>query len=106
MDITMKAWLDGALVDWMEARVSPLSHGFSMASAVFEVMAIVPAMRGPALFCIDDHVDRFFSSAERTFMSIPFSSEQIKEAILATARANAVKNGIVKCYAYFSDIDL
>jgi branched-chain amino acid aminotransferase len=106
MDITMKAWLDGTLVDWMEARVSPLSHGFSRASAVFEVMAIVPAMRGPALFCIDDHVDRFFSSAERTFMSIPFSSEQIKEAILATARANAVKNGIVKCYAYFSDIDL
>lgn len=106
MDITMKAWLNGTLVDWTEVRVSPLSHSFNRASAVFEVMAIVPSVKGTALICINEHVDRFFSSAERTFMSIPFTREQIREAIIATARANSIQNGIAKCYAYYSDIDL
>lgn len=106
MEPTMKAWLNAKMVDWKEARVSPLSQSFNRASAVFEVMGIVPAARGTALVCLDEHVDRFFSSAERTFMAIPFGREAIKEAIVDTARTNAVKNGIVKFYAYYSDIDV
>ena len=106
MSKQIMAWLDGKLVDWMEARVSPLSQSFSRASAIFDVMAVVPAKKGPALICLDEHVERFFSSAERTYMSIPFSPEDIKNAIIATARANSVRNGITKFYAYYSDIDL
>jgi branched-chain amino acid aminotransferase len=106
MSKQIMAWLDGKLVDWMEARVSPLSQSFSRASAIFDVMAVVPAKKGPALICLDEHVERFFSSAERTYMSIPFSPEDIKNAIIATARANSVRNGIAKFYAYYSDTDL
>lgn len=106
MDISMKAWLNGDLVDWTEARVSPLSQSFNRASAVFETMAVVPAEKGTAMICLGEHVDRFFSSAERTFMSIPYSRERIREALIATARANAVKNGLAKFYAYYSDIDM
>ncbi len=106
MSKQIMAWLDGRLVDWMEVRVSPLSQSFSRASAIFDVMAIVPAKKGPALICLDEHVKRFFSSAERTYMSIPFSHEDIKNAIMATARANSVRNGIAKFYAYYSDTDL
>jgi branched-chain amino acid aminotransferase len=106
MSKQIMAWLDGKLVDWMEVHVSPLSQSFSRASAIFDVMAIVPAKKGPALICLDEHVKRFFSSAERTYMSIPFSHEDIKNAIIATARANSVRNGIAKFYAYYSETDL
>ena len=106
MSKQIMAWLDGKLVDWMEVHVSPLSQSFSRASAIFDVMAIVPARKGPALICLDEHVKRFFSSAERTYMSIPFSHEDIKNAIIATARANSVRNGIAKFYAYYSETDL
>lgn len=106
MDITMKAWLNGTLVDWGEVKVSPLSHSFNRASAVFEVMAVVPTVNGPAVICLAEHVQRFFSSAGQAFMSIPFTPEQIEDAVVAAARANAVKGGVVKCYAYYPDIDL
>lgn len=106
MDITMKAWLNGTLVEWDEVRVSPLSHSFNRASAVFEVMAVVPAVKGPAVVSLGDHVERFFSSAAQACMVLPFTVERIFEAVLATARINGVKNGVVKCYAYYPDIDL
>jgi len=102
----MVAWLNGEMVDWTEIRVSPLSHAFNRASAVFEVMSVVEATSGPAVFCLESHVDRFFSSASHAFMNLPFSKMHIMEAILATARANDVKSGVVKCYAYLPDIDL
>lgn len=100
------AWLDGKFVDWMETRISPLSQSFSRASAVFDVMAVVPTKNGPALICLQQHVERFFSSAERTYMNIPFTREEIKDAIITTALTNSVRNGIVKFYAYYTDIDL
>ncbi len=100
------AWLDGNMVDWTEIHVSPLSHAFNRASAVFEVMSVVETSRGPAVFCLDDHVDRFFSSAGHAFMNLPFSTRHIHEAVLATTRANDVRSGIVKCYAFHPDIDL
>ncbi len=98
--------MDGRLVDWTKVSVSPLSQSFSRASAVFDVMAVVPARKGPALICLKEHVDRFFSSAERTSMSIPFSREEIREAIIATAHANKVHHGIAKFYAYYPEMDL
>lgn len=100
------AWLNGTMVDWTDIHVSPLSHSFNRASAVFEVMSIVAASRGPAVFCLDAHVDRFFSSASKAFMNIPFSRSHIIEAVLSTARANGTKNGVVKCYAFHPDLDL
>ena len=100
------AWLDGKFVDWMETRILPLSQSFSRASAVFDVMAVVPTKNGPALICLQQHVERFFSSAERTYMNIPFTRKEIKDAIITTALTNSVRNGIAKFYAYYTDIDL
>lgn len=102
----MKAWLDGSLVHWQEIRVSPLSHSFNRASAVFEVMAVVQAAKGPAVICLEEHVMRFFLSAGQAFMNIPFDPERIQGAVLETARTNGVKSGVIKCYAYYPDIDL
>lgn len=106
MSDTKFAWIDGNLIDWRDAQVSLLSHSFSRASAIFEVMAIVASRKGPALFCLDDHMDRFFSSANRTYMTLPFSREVLKEATISTARANGVHNGVAKLYAYYPDIEL
>lgn len=100
------AWLDGKLVDWIGVNVSPLSHSFSRASAVFDVMAVVPAVKGPALICLKEHVERFFSSAERTGMTIPFTPDEICKAIIEVARANSVHHGIAKFYAYYPEMDL
>jgi branched-chain amino acid aminotransferase len=100
------AWIDGKLIDWKDAQVSLLSHSFGRASAIFEVMAIVPSRKGPALFCLDEHMDRFFSSAERTYMTLPLEKNVLKEAIISTARANEVQSGVAKFFAYYPGIEL
>ena len=106
MHTEIKAWIDGKFVDCMDARVPLLSHSFSRASAIFEVMAITPAKDGPAFFCLDEHLDRFFYSAQSTYMTLPIDKKRLKEALMETARLNSIQNGLAKFYAYFPDIEL
>ncbi len=106
MNTDVKAWIDGEFVDCTNATVPLLSHSFSRASAIFEVMAISPAQGGPAFFCLDEHLDRFFYSARSTYMTLPFNKEDLKKALIETARLNCTRNGLAKFYAYFPDIEL
>lgn len=103
-DIT--AWIDGEFIDFMDARVPLLSHSFSRASAIFEVMAITQTGKGPAFFCLEDHLDRFFYSAQSTCMSLPIDKDRLKQVLIETTRRNSVKNGLAKFYAYYPDIEL
>jgi branched-chain amino acid aminotransferase len=106
MEPGVTAWLDGEFVDWREVCVSPLSHSFNRASAVFEVMSVVQASGGTAIFCLAEHMGRFFSSAAQAFMDLPFSRERITEAVIETTRANRVASGLVKCYAFHPEMDI
>jgi branched-chain amino acid aminotransferase len=106
MEGIIKAWIDGNLINCNDAKVSLLSHSFSRASAIFEVMAITPAKHGPAFFCLDEHLNRFYYSAESTYMSLALEKEELKKALIQTAQANSIQNGLAKFYAYYPDIEL
>jgi branched-chain amino acid aminotransferase len=106
MNSGITAWIDGAFMDCSQATVPLLSHSFSRGSAIFEVMAITAAHEGPAFFCLEEHLDRFFFSAEQTYMKIPFTRDAIREALFEVARRNGVGNGVAKFYAYYPDIEL
>ncbi|HOJ13944.1 MAG TPA: aminotransferase class IV, partial [Deltaproteobacteria bacterium] len=56
--------------------------------------------------CLEEHLQRFLSSASQAFMKIPFTAEVIRRAVIETSHANGLKSGIVKCYAYHPDIDV
>ncbi|MBN1574496.1 MAG: aminotransferase class IV [Deltaproteobacteria bacterium] len=101
----MKAWLNGELVGWDKTNVSPLSHSFSRGSAIFEVVDIVKTDRGPAFFGLMEHIERFFRSADYTFMELPIEREGLIEAVLKTARVNNVKRGAAKFFAYYSPME-
>jgi len=102
----MKAWLDGNLVEEQDTQVSLLSHSFSRGSAIFEVVDIVSTKQGPALFGLNEHVDRFYNTAKLTYMDIPINREQLIQAVGETAKINSVQSGAAKFYAYFPDIEL
>jgi branched-chain amino acid aminotransferase len=102
----MTSWIDGEFVDSSRATVPLLSHSFSRGSAIFEVMAITSAAQGPAFFCLEEHLDRFFFSAEQTCMKIPFDKDGIRGALQELARRNGVRDGVAKFYAYYPDIEL
>ncbi|MDT8272578.1 MAG: aminotransferase class IV [Desulfomonilia bacterium] len=106
METPIVAWIDGTFADSEQATVPILSHSFSRASAIFEVLSIIDADSGPAMLCLEEHVDRFFSSAQRTYLTIPFSRETIRDALIQTARKNSIRNGLAKFYAYYTDLEL
>jgi branched-chain amino acid aminotransferase len=102
----VKAWFNAHLIDFHETKVHLLSHSFSRASAIFEVLEIVATEKGPAFFCLDEHLERFIASASATYMHLPVSRDELKKALGETARANGIQKGIAKFYAYYPEIEL
>jgi branched-chain amino acid aminotransferase len=89
-----RIWMNGQLVPWDEAKVHVLVHGLHYGSSVFEGLRAYETPRGPAIFRLNEHVERMFYSCQIFRMPIPFSRSQITNAIVETVRANGHKT----CY--------
>ena len=89
-----KIWYNGELVNWDAANVHVLSHVVHYGSSVFEGIRCYNTEKGPAVFRLEEHVDRLFDSAKIYRMEIPYTREEVCEAILETIRVN----GLEACY--------
>ncbi|CAG4919684.1 branched-chain amino acid transaminase [Acidithrix sp. C25] len=87
-------WMNGEMVGWDEANVHVLTHGLHYGSGVFEGIRAYQTPNGPAVFRLNDHVNRLFESAHIFMIDIPFSTETITEAIKAIVR----ENNLEECY--------
>ncbi len=90
MKKTEKIWFNGEFVPWDEAKTHVMSHVVHYGSSVFEGIRSYSTKNGPAVFCLEGHVERLFYSAKVIRMEIPYSKEQIAEAIVETVRVNNV----------------
>lgn len=90
MKKTEKIWFNGEFVPWDEAKTHVMSHVVHYGSSVFEGIRSYSTKNGPAVFCLEGHVERLFYSAKVVRMEIPYSKEQIAEAIVETVRVNNV----------------
>jgi branched-chain amino acid aminotransferase len=89
-----KIWMDGKLVDWEDAKIHVLTHAFHYGTGVFEGIRAYETKRGAAVFRLDDHVRRLFRSSLLYHIEVPFSPDEIAQAIKDTVRAN----GLSSCY--------
>src|SRR5690606_8161657 len=80
--------MNGALVDWADARIHVLSHGLHYGSTVFEGIRAYSTPDGPAVFRLDDHLARLERSADMYFMPIPYTREELPRAADALIGAN------------------
>ncbi|MFH1657404.1 MAG: branched-chain amino acid transaminase [bacterium] len=101
MPETKKIWLDGKMVDWASANTHVLTHTLHYGGGVFEGIRAYNTDQGPAVFRLKEHVDRLFYSASCLEMAIPFSKDEIKEAVLETIRVNEIKEGYIRPLAFF-----
>jgi branched-chain amino acid aminotransferase len=83
-----KIWMNGALVDWADARVHVLSHGLHYGTSVFEGIRTYATDDGPAVFRLDDHLARLERSAVSYYMPIPYSREELRGAVHQVVSAN------------------
>lgn len=93
-DTAGKIWIDGNMVDWKDAQIHVLSHVVHYGTGVFEGIRAYKNENGIAVFRLKEHVQRLFDSAKIYKIDIPYTKEEIEEAILETVRVNDL-NG---CY--------
>src|SRR5215210_4065112 len=89
-----KIWMDGTLVNWDDATVHILTHTMHYGSGVFEGIRAYATSGGPAVFRLTDHINRLFNSAKVYLIDIPYTPDQLVEAVKETVRVN----GLDSCY--------
>ncbi len=94
MNRASKAWHNGALIEWDDAKVHVMAHVFHYGTSVFEGIRCYQTTRGSEVFRLHEHILRLYHSARIYRMEIPFPIEQFEAAVLETIRANNLQH----CY--------
>lgn len=94
-------WKNGQLIGWQEATVHVSSHGLHYGTGVFEGIRCYQTHLGPAVFRLQDHLERFFTSAWIHSLPIPYSPESLGEAVLETLKANQLQAAYIRPIAFF-----
>ena len=90
-----KIWFNGELVAHEDATVHVLSHVLHYGSSVFEgVRCYNTKKEGPAVFRLTEHNQRLVDSAKIHRMEVPYSVEELDQAVLETI----ADSGLQACY--------
>jgi len=87
-------WFDGKLVPWRDANVHVLTHSLHYGMGVFEGIRAYKTQNGTAIFRLKEHVKRLFNGLKIFQMKIPYTEEQIAQAITQVVRDNK----LASCY--------
>ena len=91
-----KIWCNNELVDWQEVKLHVLSHGLHYGSFVFEGIRVYDEK----IFKLEEHTDRFFYSAKRMDIKIPYSKDEINQATKKIVSVQNVQNGYIRPFAW------
>ena len=94
MQETEKIWMNGEFVDWADAKVHVGVHGLHYGAGVFEGIRCYETAKGPAVFRLDDHLQRLHNSARLLYMEIPYTKQELREA----CHELIAVNGLPECY--------
>ncbi len=95
-----KIWMDGQLVDGANAKIHVLSHTFHYGVGVFEGIRGYETPSGVAIFRLRDHVKRLMASARIYHLPIPYTEDQIVDAIVETQAANGIAPSYIRPIVY------
>jgi len=95
-----KIWLDGKLVDWNDAQIHVLTHGLHYGYSVFEGIRCHDTPRGPAVFRLKEHLERFLNSAKVYRMAIPYDLPTLTRASVELVRANGIPTAYLRPIAF------
>jgi branched-chain amino acid aminotransferase len=104
-------WMNGALVAYEKATVHFLSPSLHYGIGVFEGIRCYNTDKGPAVFRLREHMERFMDSAMVLgFHSLPYTVDELIEAVKLTVRENGFKEcyirPLVYCDANFQGLNL
>ncbi len=93
-------WMNGKWVAWDDARIHILSHVVHYGTGVFEGIRCYQSTHGPAIFRLDDHLERLMNSAKVYRMEVPFTAAQIREACIQAVALNDLQDCYIRPLIY------
>ena len=87
-------WHDGEFISWNDARVHVMSHVLHYGSSIFEGIRCYATPRGPAVFRLREHMQRFLNSAKIYRMDHGLTLDQLCDASVELVR----RSGLEQCY--------
>jgi branched-chain amino acid aminotransferase len=96
-------WMDGKLVEFEKATIHFLTPALHYGAAVFEGIRAYATDKGPAVFRLKEHTERLIDSAKVLgFRGLPYTAEEIAEAIRLTVRANDMSECYIRPLLYMT----
>ena len=100
MEKAEKIWMNGKLIPWDEARVHVLTHALHYGTGVFEGIKCYDTVKGPAIFRLQEHMQRLTNSAKIYRMPMPFSVDELCAAAEETVKVNNLKECYIRPIAF------
>ena len=88
----MKVWLNGTIGGAGDAKVSVYDHGVLYGDGVFEGIRIY----GGKVFQAEAHLNRLYASAKCIRLAIPYTKQELREAMYETLRADGRSEGYIR----------
>ncbi len=93
-------WMDGEFVNWQDAKVHVLSHGLHYGTGIFEGIRAYEDDGTPAVFRLEDHIDRFLNSAKIINLPLEYGKEKIIQVIEELIKKNDLKECYIRPIAF------
>ncbi len=88
-------WFDGKLMPIDKAKVPITTHAIHYGTSIFEGIRAYWNSKNLNIFRLDDHIERFRNSGKYYSISLNFSNNDIKKAIINLCKKNKMKKS---CY--------
>ena len=87
-------WRDGEFIRWQDANVHVLSHSMQFGSAIFEGIRCYSTPQGPAIFRLEEHLQRMQMSCRVYRMELRYSIDEL----IAACCELVERNDLDACY--------
>lgn len=95
----LTVWVDGQFTTMNHAKASLMSHGLHYGTGVFEGIRCYETDKGPAIFRLQDHLDRFAAGTDALGMTVDVQS--LGKAALELIRRNKQAAAYVRPLSFF-----
>jgi len=94
-------WYNGQIIPFLDATTHVMSHALHYGSGVFEGIKCYNTQHGPAIFKLNNHIDRLYKSAKIYNINIPYTPRELSQACLDLVVDNKIDNGYIRPIAFY-----
>lgn len=94
-------WMNGEFVQWEDAKVHFLCHSLHYSGSIYEGIRCYKTNKGPAIFRLEDHIQRFFDSAKIIDMNLTWPIKNMREVCIEIVRKNNLDECYIRPLAYY-----